>query len=110
METPQQSSNARLAAILALIAVFIVLMVVVVTSLGGGGDGGSSKSAAHKGGRSQSTAKVQKQSARKTYVVKPGDTLSVIADKIGISVEQLQRLNPHIDQFSLQSGDRVKLR
>ena len=109
METPKQSSNARLAAILALIAVLIVLMVVVVTSLGGG-DGGSSKSVAHKGARSQSTAKAQKQSARKTYVVKPGDTLSVIADKIGISVEQLQRLNPHIDQFSLQSGDRVKLR
>jgi LysM repeat protein len=65
---------------------------------------------AHKGRRSQSTAKAQKQSARKIYVVKPGDTLSVIADKIGISVEQLQRLNPHVDQFSLQSGDRVKLR
>jgi LysM repeat protein len=109
METPQQSSNARLAAILALIAVFIVLMVVVVTSLGGG-DGGSGKSVAHKGGRSQSAAKAQKQSARKIYVVKPGDTLSVIADKVGISVEQLQRLNPHVDQFSLQSGDRVKLR
>ncbi len=109
METPRQSSNARLAAILALIAVLIVLMVVVVTSLGGG-DGGSGKSPAHKGGRSQSTAKAQKQSARKIYVVKPGDTLNVIADKIGISVEQLQRLNPHIDQFSLQSGDRVKLR
>lgn len=107
METPQQSSNARLAAILALIAVLIVLMVVVVTSLGGGGSG---KSAPHNGGRSQSTAKAQKQSARKTYVVKPGDSLSVIADKVGISVEQLQRLNPHIDQFSLQSGDRVKLR
>ncbi|MEK6251802.1 MAG: LysM domain-containing protein [Actinomycetota bacterium] len=106
METPQQSSNARLAAILALIAVFIVLMVVVVTSLGGGGSG---KSAAHNGGQSQSTAKA-KQSARKIYVVKPGDSLSVIADKVGISVEQLQRLNPHIDQFSLQSGDRVKLR
>jgi LysM repeat protein len=109
METPKQSSNARLAAILALIAVFIVLMVVVVSSLGGG-DGGSSKSAAHRGGRSQSTAKAKRQSARKTYVVHPGDTLSVIADKVGISVEQLQRLNPHIDQFSLQSGDRVKLR
>ena len=108
METPQQSSNARLAAILALIAVLIVLMVVVVTSLGG--EGGSGKSVAHKGGRSQNTAKAQKQSARKIYVVKPGDTLSVIADKIGISVEQLQRLNPHVDQFSLQSGDRVKLR
>lgn len=109
METPQQSSNARLAAILALIAVLIVLMVVVVTSLGGG-DGGSGKSPAHKGRRSQSTAKVQKQSVRKIYVVKPGDSLSVIADKVGISVEQLQRLNPHVDQFSLQSGERVKLR
>jgi len=108
METPQQSSNARLAAILALIAVFIVLMVVVVTSLGGGG--GSGKSAAPNGGRLQSTAKAQKQSARKIYVVKPGDSLSVIAGKVGISVEQLQRLNPHVDQFSLQSGDRVKLR
>jgi LysM repeat protein len=108
METPQQSSNARLAAILALIAVLIVLMVVVVTSLGGGG--GSGKSAAPKGGRSQSTAKAQKQSVRKIYVVKPGDSLSVIADKVGTSVEELQRLNPHIDQFSLQSGDRVKLR
>jgi LysM repeat protein len=108
METPQQSSNARLAAILALIAVLIVLMVVVVTSLGGGG--GSGKSPAHNGGQRQSTAKAKKQSARKTYVVKPGDSLSVIADKVGISVEQLQRLNPHIDQFSLQSGDRVKLR
>jgi LysM repeat protein len=106
METPQQSSNARLAAILALIAVFIVLMVVVVSTLGGGGSG---KSAAHHGGQSQSKA-TQKHSARKTYVVKPGDSLSVIADKVGISVEQLQRLNPHIDQFSLQSGDRVKLR
>ncbi len=109
METPQQSSNARLAAILALIAVLIVLMVVVVTSLGGGG-GGSGVSAAHKGGRSQGSAKAQKQSARKIYVVKPGDSLSVIAGKVGISVEQLQRLNPHVDQFSLQSGDRVKLR
>ena len=109
METPQQSSNARLAAILALIAVFIVLMVVVVSSLGGG-DGGSGKSPAHRGRGSQSTATAQKQSTRKIYVVKPGDTLSVIADKVGISVEQLQRLNPHVDQFSLQSGDRVKLR
>jgi LysM repeat protein len=92
-----------------LIAVFIVLIVVVVTSVGGG-DGGSGKSVAHKGGRSQSTTKAQKQSARKIYVVKPGDTLSTIAAKVGTSVEQLQRLNPHVDQFSLQSGDRVKLR
>ncbi len=104
METPQQSSNARLLAIIALVAVFVVLMVVIVTSLGG--DSGSSR----KGARTQSTAKAQKQSSRKTYVVKPGDTFSAIAHKVGISVERLQKLNPRIDQFTLQSGDRVKLR
>ena len=57
-----------------------------------------------------SSAKSHKQSHRKIYVVKPGDTFSGIAQKIGISVDKLQRLNPHIDQFTLQSGDRVKLR
>ena len=41
---------------------------------------------------------------------KQGDTFSEISHKVGISVETLQQLNPHIDQFTLQSGDRVKLR
>ena len=104
METPEKSSNARVAAIVALVAVFVVVAIVVASAGGGGGSGNSQ---AQNGG---SPGKAQKQSHRKVYVVKPGDTFSGIAQKVGISVDKLQRLNPHIDQFTLQSGDRVKLR
>jgi LysM repeat protein len=104
METPEKSSNARVAAILALVAVFVVVLI-VIASAGGGGGSGSSQAKGNGG-----PAKSHKDSHRKVYVVKPGDTFSEIAQKVGISVEKLQQLNPHIDQFTLQSGDRVKLR
>jgi LysM repeat protein len=108
METPQQSSNARLAAILALIAVFIVLMVVIATSLGGGGSG---KHSNRSGGGSQNTANSQKQSSQKIYVVRPGDCcLSQIAGRVGLSVDALEKLNPGLDPQTIHSGDRVKLR
>jgi LysM repeat protein len=110
MDTPE-SSNARLAAIIALAIAFIVLVVIVASSLGGGGGGNGS------GGTAGAAAKQQQQAShqgggaqRKVYVVKPGDTFSRIAAKLGVSVEALQQLNPKIDQFSLHSGDRVKLR
>jgi hypothetical protein len=106
METPQQSSNARLAAILGLTAAFIVLIAIVISSLGGGGSEGQAQ---HPAGR-QSPA-VQKQSQRKIYVVKPGDCcLSQIADKTGIDLETLEKVNPHLDPQAIHSGDRVKLR
>jgi len=108
MDTPQQSSSARLAAILALIAAFLVLMVVVVASLAGG-DG--SDSPASRGDGQQRAAKESKQSERKNYVVKPGDCcLSQIAQKTGIDVDVLVQLNPNLDPQAIHSGDRVKLR
>jgi LysM repeat protein len=105
---PSQSSNARIAAIGALAVAFIVVLVIVVSSSGGGGGSDHSSPIPKAGGAS---AKPQSsESGRKVYVVKPGDTFSVIAGKVGISVVKLQQLNPGIDQFSLHSGDRVKLR
>jgi LysM repeat protein len=107
MDTPQ-SSNARLAAIIALAVAFIVLLVIIVSSLaGGGGSGGEPTQTI---GRPKNAKPASDGSQRKIYVVKPGDTFSGIAHKLGIPVEKLQTLNPGIDQFSLQSGDRVKLR
>ena len=109
METPQQSSNARLAAILALIAVFIVLIVVIVSSLGGGG--GSAKPAISSGAGSQKCAKGSKTPSGKVYVVRPSDCcLSEIARKVGVSVAALERLNPGLDPQTIHSGDTVKLR
>jgi LysM repeat protein len=45
----------------------------------------------------------------RTYVVKSGDTLSAIAVKTGVALEELQRLNPDIDTQALQTGQRIKL-
>jgi LysM repeat protein len=109
MENHQQSSPARLAAIIALIATAIVLLVIVVGSLSGGGGSGGGSSARNGGAEQGKSA--QKQSQRKIYVVKPGDCcLSEIADKTGIDVDKLIQLNPHLDPQAIHSGDRVKLR
>jgi hypothetical protein len=108
METPHQSSIARLAAVLALTVAFLVLAVLVVSSLGGGG---SAQTSGQRGGRSHTAARQAKRSERRIYVVKPGDCcLSQIANKTGVDLERLESLNPHLDPQAIHSGDRVKLR
>lgn len=107
METPNQSSNARLAAIIALVVAFVVVMALVVGSLSGGGDGGQPAGS----GSGQATSKKAQKSERKIYVVKPGDCcLSQIAAKTGVDVDVLTELNPGLDPQAIHSGDRVKLR
>jgi LysM repeat protein len=44
-----------------------------------------------------------------TYTVKSGDTLAGIAERFGISLEDLLAANPGINPSRLQSGDNVKL-
>jgi LysM repeat protein len=46
----------------------------------------------------------------KYYVVKPGDTLSGIAARTGISLTVLEQLNPDISPNALQTGNRLRLR
>ena len=109
MQTDQQSSPARLAAIVALIAAFVVVMVVVVSSLAGGDSDEPSRSeATRQERRAQNQAK---QGERRVYVVKPGDCcLSQIAERTGVDVDTLVELNPSLDPQAIHSGDRVKLR
>jgi LysM repeat protein len=99
---------ARLLAVLALIAASVALIVVVSDSLGGG----DSHSDHRKIGKHEPGAgkKGQKRPPKKAYVVQPGDTLSSIADKTGVSIAELQRLNPGIDPQILIAGDKLKLR
>lgn len=47
---------------------------------------------------------------KKTYTVKSGDTLGTIAETTGVSVAELQQLNPELDPQSLTVGDRIRLR
>ncbi len=46
---------------------------------------------------------------RKTYRVKPGDTLAGIAEETGVPIEEIERLNPDIDSSSLSIGQEIRL-
>lgn len=45
----------------------------------------------------------------RVYVVKPGDNLTLIAQKTHVDVETLQQLNPSVDPQTLRVGQRLKL-
>lgn len=47
---------------------------------------------------------------QRVYLVRPGDTLSSIALKTGVSVQVLETLNPSANPNALQSGQRLRLR
>jgi LysM repeat protein len=95
---------ARLAAPLALLAAAVAIAVVVQAS------GSSSRSDSPSVTRTAVTQPVRHaRPALRVYVVKPGDTLTVIADKANVSLETIQRLNPQVDPNALQTGQRLKL-
>jgi hypothetical protein len=104
----QKSSNApRVLAVLALLAAVIALMVVISDSLS---DGGSSSRNNVPAGLVP-TKKGHAKKGKRFYVFQPGDTgLGSVARKTGVSVNELERLNSDIDTFSLQVGERIRIR
>lgn len=46
----------------------------------------------------------------RTYTVKSGDVLSVIAERYGVSVSRIESLNPDVDAQTLRPGIRLRLR
>lgn len=54
-------------------------------------------------------ARTSTGSARRTYTVRPGDTLALIAERTGVTVEELQELNPEIDPNNLTVGEKIRL-
>jgi len=107
-------SLARLLAPLALIAFTLAVLALVMGS-GVVGDDSSSESA---GGRdlpattqTTTTSTVQKQKKiPRRYTIRANDTLSAIADRFGLSVEELETLNPDLDPQGLVAGQKIKLR
>jgi hypothetical protein len=90
------------------LAVFGVLFLILLFSGGGGeeeGDDtvGSSQQATGDGGSSDG-------SGAKSYTVEAGDTLDGIAEKTGVTIEEIQQLNPDLDPQALTAGQKVKLR
>jgi LysM repeat protein len=100
---------ARVLAVLALGAAIVALIVVVSDSLGGG----DSKPRHNQVGKREPNpgeGKDPKGPPPKSYVVQPGDTLSSIAHKTGVSISGIERLNPGVDPQILLAGDKLKLR
>ena len=108
---------------LALLAAFAAVGVIVSSTTGGGeeastGGAATSTSTQREGSsgssdrreRTQSQTTETAESGPRTYTVQSGDTLGSIAESVGVSVEQLQELNPELDPQSLNVGDRVRLR
>lgn len=106
---------ARLMAPLALVGCAVALYVVVDRSLGPDAESsatpnraGQSTAADGDGDRDGKSRKTRRR--RKTYVVKSGESISIIAVKTGVSLAQIEELNPDLDPRTLSPGTRLKLR
>jgi LysM repeat protein len=102
----RSSASARVLAVTALVIAFVIAIVAISGSLGGE-DPGDSGTGKHGGKAAQKT---QPKHVPATYEVKSGDTLIAIAHRMGISVAQIEELNPEVDPQILVAGEQLKLR
>jgi LysM repeat protein len=117
MGTYARRSPLRFLAPVAILA-FGVALLVIVSSSNGGGNGKSPSASAQEKTRDLGTAAKKPRTSRtangqlpkRTYVVKNGDTLASISERVGIPVAKLMELNPAIDPQALSAGQRIKLR
>lgn len=93
--------RSRYTALAALVVVFAAVVILIIADAGGGASG-----AATTAPRSQS---VLQRRRPYLYYVHAGDSVSVIAERYGLSVAQIGRLNPGLDSNALQIGQRIKL-
>lgn len=107
-------SPARWLAPVALVTCAVAVFAIVTSgpSNEAGSDGAttSEQPASERSTTSQRRSSSSRRSSRRsTYTVKPGDTLSAIAEKTGVPLSELQALNPDLDSQSLQTGQKIKL-
>ena len=103
-------SPARFLAPLALVAFVIALFMVVTSSENQPGDSNAPNQSSGTTATPSSTDADQKPKGRRRYTVKPGDTPSSIAEKTGVPLDEILRLNPDLDPQTLSPGQRIKLR
>jgi LysM repeat protein len=105
-------SPARWLAPLALVTCAVAIYAVVHSELLSDDGGASTTSSTKTTGTATAkttTAKHKTTKKSKTYVVKAGDSFSVIAAKEGVDVATLQDANPDVDASALHPGQKLKL-
>jgi LysM repeat protein len=100
------SFTARIFAALALAAALVAVVILIPKALNEDSSDGSKKGPNHP---SQQEPK-QHRTKAKTYEVQTGDTLISIAHQTGITVAEIQALNPEVDPQILIAGETLKLR
>lgn len=103
----RNSIIARILAALALIAAVVAVVMIVSAGLEDDSSGPKKTGANHP---AKHEKKKKPRTKAKTYEVQSGDTLSSIAHKTGITVAELQALNPEVDPQILTVGEVLKLR
>ena len=109
--SPRSNTPARVLAFVALGAALLAIILVVSASISDedGKNRGNrvQREDRNRGGKDRDEGR-DKQ--RAVYIVESGDTLSAIAEETGVSVAEIQALNPDIDPQILVSGQKIKLR
>jgi LysM repeat protein len=108
----RRRSAARLLAPVALLLAVGAVLVVVQSSTqsDGSDDDGGQPTAGEQTEQQTTTGSEPTRPRRASYTVKLNDTLGLISEKTGVSVERLQDLNPELDPQNLIVGQKVKLR
>jgi LysM repeat protein len=108
----RRRSPARWLAPLALVTCAVAIYAVVNHELLSDDGGAQTTSSTRTTGTSTAkTATTKRKTTKKakTYVVKSGDSFSVIAAKEGVDVASLQEANPDVDASALHPGQKLKL-
>lgn len=104
----------RYLAPLALAAILLATYFVVQHALNTGSSSSTSTTSSTTGHKSSSTgpsATTKTGSVKaKSYLVRSGDSLSVISARTGVPLPALETLNPGVSSSSLQPGQRLRLR
>lgn len=87
---------------LGMIAMVAMVSVIVVSALSGTGDGSDATAA--------EAAEAAGRELPPYWKIRAGDTYSRIAQKTGLTVEQLETFNPRTDPTRIVPGQRIKLR
>ncbi len=105
----KRSWFARLLALVALAAAIVAVVVVASNTHLHNSSDKSGSSTTHTKTEKKQPEKKKPRTQAKTYEVQSGDTLTSIAHKEGMTVSELQALNPEVDAQTLIAGEVLQL-
>jgi LysM repeat protein len=106
---------ARFAAPAAFLLALTIAALLVHAGLSGGGESDRATTSTRlvtervTTAKAQTTTKKKQGSAKRFYTIQSGDTLDIVAARVGTTTERLLALNPGIDPHALTVGQRVRI-